>query len=31
MIISRQCIIHRHPQKFCVKAVGNKIIVETSL
>jgi len=28
MIIPRQCIIRCHPQEFCVKAVGNKIIVK---
>jgi len=31
MIVPRQCIIHCHFQEFCVRAVGNKIIVETYL
>jgi len=28
MIISRQSIIHCHPPKFCVGAIGDKIIVK---
>jgi len=29
MIIPRQSIIHCHHQEFCIKTVGNKIIVKT--
>jgi len=28
MIVSRQSIIHCHPEEFCVGAVGDKIVVK---